>query len=164
VEYITGIEQIKNFVTDLSLVDTVAVDTETTGLTCLDNTLILLQVDVNGNQYIFDCRSLGKKFVTYIVELLNEKKCIFHNAKFDIKFLKHNTGIMLSNIYDTMLGEALTTNGLKSIRHDDRDKMSSLKELVKKYFNVDLSKEERNSFIDNPNVIIDLFLFRCKIS
>lgn len=125
----------------------IGLDTETTGLDWFSDQLTLIQVGNSSWVNVYDVRELPRKSIRYVLELLSTKEVICHNAKFDLHYIYEKTGVLLPKVYDTQLGEALLYAGiLGSYPH--------LKDLVKKYFNVELKKEIRNSFIGNPNVVI----------
>jgi DNA polymerase-1 len=62
---------------------------------------------------------------------------IFHNAKFDIEFLREN-GIETANVFDTMIAEKVLTKGA--------NQSASLAETLYRYFAVDLEKSHRSKF------------------
>jgi DNA polymerase-1 len=62
---------------------------------------------------------------------------IFHNAKFDLEFLREN-GYQTQNIYDTMIAEKVLTKGA--------GQSVSLAETLYRYFAVDLDKSQRAKF------------------
>lgn len=62
---------------------------------------------------------------------------IFHNAKFDLRFLRE-AGHEVANVFDTMVAEKLITRGA--------DQSSSLAETLYRYFAVDLDKSHRQIF------------------
>ena len=62
---------------------------------------------------------------------------IFHNAKFDLEFLKEN-GYRIENVYDTMIAEKVLTRGA--------NQSSSLAETLYRYFAIDLDKSQRAKF------------------
>src|SRR3972149_7093122 len=101
---VTGIEQIGDFINDLSVCTSISLDTESSGLDYFTETFLLLQVKLNNNTYIFDVQNLGKKFITYIVTLIvdSNRQVIGHNIKYDFQVIYHNTGETLKNVYDTM--------------------------------------------------------------
>ncbi len=142
--YITSINQLGNFLKDFKLSTEIALDVESTTLDPFTAILILVQIEVNNNIYIFDARKLGKGFIDYLVQLINDsgKQVLGHNIGFDAKILCIQTGEMLTNLYDTMLVEMLTVQGLKKSYYP------SLKELVLKYFSVTLDKDTRATFKD----------------
>ena len=67
---------------------------------------------------------------------------IFHNAKFDLEFLREN-GYQVSNVFDTMIAEKILTKGA--------GQSSSLAETLYRYFAVDLDKAQRAKFNRNWN-------------
>jgi hypothetical protein len=104
----------------------IAVDLETTGLDCLTDEIVSMAISFEkGTAYniIFPIDKLNATvFVQPILTYLNSKKIIkvFHNAKFDLKFLR-NYGIeLVGEIHDTMVLDYLLdpnrkTHGLKEI-------------------------------------------------
>lgn len=146
---INEISQLGKFVEDLSTTKVIALDTETTGLDVHINPLTLVQIKLNDTIYIFDFRKFGRENLTNIIQRVEDsgKVVLAHNAKFDWKYIYKNTGIKLLNMYDTMLAEVMLTMGVGN-------RFYSLKELITKYLNVEISKEERSEFIDNPNIVL----------
>lgn len=67
---------------------------------------------------------------------------IFHNAKFDLEFLRES-GYTAQNIFDTMLAEKVLTRGA--------NQSASLAETLYRYFAVDLDKSQRAKFNRNWN-------------
>lgn len=74
--------------------------------------------------------------------LLDDPKIIkiFHNAKFDLEFLREN-GHSVQNVFDTMIAEKVLTKGA--------NQSASLAETLYRYFAVDLEKSHRKSFNRN---------------
>ena len=62
---------------------------------------------------------------------------IFHNARFDLDFLKA-VGVQVENVFDTMLAERVLTRGA--------NQSASLAETLYRYFAVDLEKSHRSKF------------------
>lgn len=119
-------------------------DTETQGLSPFDKDILLLQIYDTEETYIFDCRKLYEFFVicSEMNEIIRNKQIIkvFHNAKFDLKFLMHKFGwYYWENIYDTMIAESLIVNG-KSLK-------LGLKQVLNRYLGIEIDKEERNNFV-----------------
>ncbi len=85
--------------------------------------------------------TLGK--LTKILDDANIVK-IFHNAKFDLEFLREN-GYQVSNIFDTMIAEKVLTKGA--------NQSASLAETLYRHFAVDLDKSQREKFNKNWNGI-----------
>jgi len=136
------------FFLNLTLTELIGIDTETTSLDVFLAKWTLLQIGINDVIYILDCRSLSNRFITYIISLLQAsgKPIIAHNSKYDLKIIKLNTGILLTNVLDTMLIESFLFKGLGKVFY-------SLKELVEKYCGVILDKDVRSEF-ENPDVVI----------
>jgi len=137
---IENLTQIQMFQKELLISPTLTIDTECTGLDVFSSTWLLLQVKTLNSIFIFDIRKLGK-YSNYIIELIksSDKLVLLHNAKFDMKVIFVNTGIMLTNVYDSMITEVLINQGVGK-------QFYSLKELVSKYCGVSLDKEIRESF------------------
>jgi len=114
------------------------VDTETEGFDWLVKRMIMFQIGDEDKQYVIDTRFVSIEPLRDILESKNIIK-IFHNAKFDYKFIKHWAHIECENIYDTFLVERVLSCG----RHIGY----GLKDLCKRYLNVELNKEVRNQFI-----------------
>ena len=81
----------------------VGVDTETTGFNWSSDTLLLLQISTDTDNYVFDCTTVDISLLKNMF-LSNNVTKIFHNVKFDYKFLLANN-IITENVYDTMLAE-----------------------------------------------------------
>lgn len=139
---ITKITELDTFRKDLEATDVICLDTETTSLDPFEAELLLVQAYMNGMTYVIDCRILGKKYSTYLVELMeaSNKTVILHNAKFDLKIIKHILGVTLTNVHCTMITETIITNGIG-------DKYPSLQDLVAKYLDITLDKTEQIGFI-----------------
>ena len=114
------------------------VDTETEGFDFTCKKMIMFQIGDADNQYIIDTRFVSIEPLRDVLENKNITK-IFHNAKFDYKFIKRWANITCEGIYDTFLTELVISCG-KSLGY-------GLKDLCKRYLNVELNKEVRNLFI-----------------
>jgi len=122
----------------LKTTNVLAIDTETTGLNWNSDKLLMLQVSSHENNYIFDCQSVDIKILAPMFATKNVLK-IFHNVKFDYKFLLAN-GIVTENIYDTMLVDQVINCGKHSIKY-------SLDSLLDRYLDVFVTKDTRRTFI-----------------
>ena len=115
------------------------VDTETEGLDFTCKKMIMFQIGDEDNQFIIDTRHVSIELLRPILEDANITK-IFHNAKFDYKFIRKWSNITCQGVYDTFLAELVNNCGRKI--------GFGLKDLVKREFNVELNKEIRNKFIN----------------
>ena len=127
--------------------NTVYTDIETTGLDWSKDKILLFQILIDSNIYIIDVRKLGYELLKKFASCLNISKriCVFHNTKFDLKFIWWNTGVLLENVNDTMVTELIINAG-RSVK-----KYYSLKDLAEKYAGIYMEKESRNEFIDFPD-------------
>jgi DNA polymerase-1 len=143
-DYITDTAGMSRVVKEFALTQgDIGFDTETTGLDPYTSSLLLVQLRFGDKTYILDARAIGNKYLTYLIQLINDsgRMVIGHNLKFDEKFIRHNTGEYLKNIFDTMVAYYLIHNGLL------KNNYISYKDLVQKYLNVTIEKEIRNEFI-----------------
>ena len=118
--------------------DVLGVDTETEGFDFTCKKLIMFQIGDQDNQFIIDTRFVSIEPLRDVLENKEITK-IFHNAKFDLKFIRKWFNIQCEGIYDTFLAERVLHCG-KKIGY-------SLKDLCKRYLDVELNKEVRNQFI-----------------
>jgi DNA polymerase-1 len=118
--------------------DVLAIDTETTGLDPYNSKIRLLQISNKEHSYLFDCFVL--KDLSFLKDIFENQKPvkIFHNAKFDIKFLKVHFGFNFENIFDTMLASQIISSGDHSGGH-------SLADVTKRYLNITLDKSSQLS-------------------
>lgn len=144
--YITDINHnaLDVLIYEMESAKTISLDIESNSLDPISGTLLLLQLKVKDKIYIFDTRKFGIKNIKYLLELINvcPAKVIIQNASFDVGFLRTKTGIMLKNIYCTLIAEAIISGG------DNR--YSSLDKLIAKYTkdNISLDKTIRDKFIN----------------
>ena len=114
-----------------------AVDTETNGKEFLLNKIVMFQIGTKDIQYVIDTRDISIEPLRQILEGPTIK--VFHNVKFDYKFIKSNFNIEVENTYDTMLAECVLNCG--------KDKYGySLNHLTQRYLEISLDKEVRNKF------------------
>lgn len=160
--YIDNDREAQKAVDYLSTFDRLGYDTETTGLEIVKNKvkLLLMQLGTEEVAYLFDPRKMDAQILKEILESKSILK-ILHNAKYDYQSTKYDTGIVLRNVFDTMLSYRLLTSGLIEdgqggyVPAGFRDKnkkifpYKSLNFLCQKYLGITLDKEVRKSFTDN---------------
>ena len=114
------------------------VDTETEGFDFTCKKMIMFQIGDEHQQFVVDTRFVSIEPLRNILENKDIIK-IFHNAKFDYKFIKRWANIDVYGVYDTYLVERIINCG-KNIRY-------GLGHLCERYLNVKLNKEIRNQFV-----------------
>lgn len=129
-------------VTAFSRYNTFSFDLETTGLNPLDSRITLCQIGFPDEVYVINT---GKVGINALMPFFADHKWlkIIQNAKFDTKFLIHYYNLKTNSIFDTKLAEHLLTS-------DEAWSSTSLKALAKKYMDIELNKDIRESFINMP--------------
>ena len=112
-------------------------DTETSSLSARKGKLFSVQFsdgDFNVLIPLSERVALGR-----LEEILADPQItkVFHNAKFDLEFLREN-GFQTQNVFCTMVAEKLLTRGA--------NQSCSLAETLYRYFAVDLDKSQRAKF------------------
>ncbi|HLD90876.1 MAG TPA: DNA polymerase [Patescibacteria group bacterium] len=144
--YINKLADAKAALDYINQFDMIEVDTEGTSLSPFDGKLVLLQLGVQGQPFVFDVRKdIGKSEFDVLLfkDLLEDKTKlkVLQNALYDVKMIKHHYSFYINNIYDTMLTEQLLNLGRPYVR-------SSLSVLVQKYLGLSMDKEPRGTFSD----------------
>lgn len=129
----------------LSEETTICVDCETNGLNPLENKVLMVQLGTLKDQYVIDVR--GVDFGKHFKKLLENPKITFvgHNLKFDYNMFKQ-FGIVMDNIYDTMLAEMVIFNDKYSPVYRMKNKRFSLAGVYKHYFDTYIPKTVRDEF------------------
>ncbi|NPV12624.1 MAG: hypothetical protein HPY57_12630 [Ignavibacteria bacterium] len=131
----TTLDEIHEKISKMSFV---SIDTETEGFFDFKNKIILLQIGNKDYQFVINYKNLDFSEINIIKDILKEKVLIFHNSKFDLKFLYNEKfDIRYNNIIDTFILESLLIAG------DENKYKLSLKEVAKKYLDIDLDKTIR---------------------
>ena len=123
---------------DLNLGNTIAVDGEFMGLNFNRDPLCLLQISSgNMDAHIVQLNRENYK-APNLIKLLNNKNItkIFHYARADLTFIKYYLKIEVSNIQDTKIKSRLARS------YSDKH---SLKDLIKEFINIDISKQLQSS-------------------
>ncbi len=112
-------------------------DTETNSLSARTGKILSVQFS-DGDFSVLVPTSEGIPLGKLAAILENPKITkIFHNAKFDLEFLR-TSGYEAQNIFDTMIAEKVLTKGA--------GQSASLAETLYRYFAVDLDKSQRAKF------------------
>lgn len=139
-------DELRKAITALETQPVVGLDTETTELDPYTSRLRLIQLATPDLVYIidFDKFADGDTRKSEALEPLRRLLAaprpikIAHNAKFDAKFLKHNLGIDLGGLFDTLLASQLVGAGDIEERH-------GLETVAERYLNELVDKSERLS-------------------
>lgn len=126
----------------------VGLDTETTGLDCIDDKILLLQLGNEKDQVIFHIETWGfipDKLKKY---LESDRLFILQNSKFDLKFLM-KYGVIVNKIYDTFLVEKLLTKGIQ-------ESGFGLAKLTEKYFDSSMDKSVREDIVKSFKISKDI--------
>lgn len=106
-----------------------AIDTETTGMSFMGSELISIQIGNSEKAFIIDCQYYDYDFIKPYLE---EKEIILQNAGFDLPFL-YAQNIIPNKVYDTLLAEIILSLGVLNYKRD-------LGTLVKRYLDIDIDK------------------------
>lgn len=121
-------------VVNLSGAKCISVDTESSGYFTYYSRICLVQITLNGKNYIID--PMASLDMTLLEPIFNSDKIlkIFHSAPDDVKALKRDFNYNFKNIVDTMYSSKLL-----GMEHN------SLNYLVEYYHSIKLSKTEQKS-------------------
>jgi DNA polymerase I-like protein with 3'-5' exonuclease and polymerase domains len=136
-------EELRLAVEHLNKHSVVGLDTETTDLDPYNARLRLIQLATPDGVRIIDLDAFGDgnhEALAPLKQFLAASRPvkILHNAKFDAKFIKHNLGIDLGGIFDTLLASQLVSAGDIEERH-------GLDVVASRYLNEFVDKSERLS-------------------
>jgi DNA polymerase I-like protein with 3'-5' exonuclease and polymerase domains len=101
-------------------VDEIVVDIETSSLSPRKGRVLGIAISTQPHEGVYITADLVYLNKERFHTLFSEKRCIFHNAKFDIGFLDYEFGFKFPDFEDTMLlhyclEEAVGTHGLKAL-------------------------------------------------
>src|SRR5437660_1027232 len=145
-QLITNTEELQRAVMDLSTRQAVSLDTETTELDPYLGRLRLIQLASPDGVYIVDLNRFAEGDLKLgdalgpLRQMLTASRPIkiAHNAKFDAKFIKHNLGVDIVGLFDTLLASQMVSAGDIEERH-------GLEAIAARYLNEAVDKSERLS-------------------
>jgi DNA polymerase I-like protein with 3'-5' exonuclease and polymerase domains len=145
-QVIKNADELRKAIETLSTQPVVGLDTETTELDPYTSRLRLIQLATTDRVFIVDFDHFangdsGKsEALAPLRRLLASPRPIkiAHNAKFDAKFIKHNLGVDLVGLFDTLLASQLVGAGDIEERH-------GLETVASRYLNEAVDKSERLS-------------------
>lgn len=131
----------------LKTASSIGLDVEGSSLDPFLATLLLIQISFKDEEtFVINAGKTDDRIIKRLLEYIvdNEIVAIGHNIKYDMKMLYHNYNVLLLNVFDTMISEALTKPGISS-------RYASLESLMQKYCNITMKKDVRNTFIDKTD-------------
>ena len=139
-------EELRKAIEILTAQPVVGLDTETTELDPFTSRLRLIQLAAPDCVFIFDFDHFSNGDAAQSDALAPLRRLlaaprpikIAHNAKFDAKFIKHNLGVDLGGLFDTLLASQLVGAGDIEERH-------GLETVASRYLNQAVDKTERLS-------------------
>lgn len=98
----------------------ISVDTETTSLSPRQGNIIGFVFSTAAHEGVFVDAHIIEHYYDEFEEIFRTKKCVFHNAKFDIQFISHEYGFEFPDYEDTLLlhyclDESVGSHGLKQL-------------------------------------------------
>src|SRR2546422_5736370 len=144
-QLVTNGEELRRAVDELSTKHAIGLDTETTDLDPYTARLRLIQLASPDGVRIVDLQVFNEDMKrSEEIESLRQMLAaprpikIAHNAKFDAKFIKHNLGVDIGGLFDTLLASQLVSAGDIEQRH-------GLEAIAGRYLNEAVDKSERLS-------------------
>ncbi|MBL8195938.1 MAG: hypothetical protein JNM06_19250 [Blastocatellia bacterium] len=119
--------------------EAIGLDTETTGLDPYTSKLRLIQLSNTKQAFIIDLfktPTLAQELKGLFLAETPIK--VLHNAKFDLKMIKHHLGLTIKSIFDTMLASKLISGGREGQSH-------SLAQTALRFLNIGVDKTEQTS-------------------
>ncbi len=132
----------------------IGLDTETTSFDPHLGRLRLIQMSNGRTTVVIDLDAFSEMIapgdnetLAPLRRLLSDKTKIkfIHNAKFDVKWIKHHLGVEVAGVFDTMLASILLAAG-------DQEKRHSLAEASLNFLQVEVDKSEQSSDWSNPEL------------
>src|SRR5438067_4542745 len=145
-QVVTSPEELRRAVEDLATRNAIGLDTETTDLDPYLARLRLIQLATSDRVYIVDFNHFAdgdpkqSDVLAPLRKLLTSPRPIkiAHNAKFDAQFIKHNLGVDIVGLFDTLLASQMVSAGDIEERH-------GLEAIAGRYLNEAVDKSERLS-------------------
>jgi DNA polymerase I len=140
---VTTETQLRAMLQKLSGAQTIFVDTETTHLDPHRARLLMIQIYAPElGAFVIDCtKGLNLDLLSRLWED-NTLRKVFHNAAYDLKIIFHNFGILLTNVYDTMITERMLTAGYIGLQ-------ASLQAVAQRRLEITLDKSVRATFTES---------------
>lgn len=143
-QYVTDAAGVERSIEELGREKRLGFDTETTELDPYKGKLRLVQISSGRTTYVFDLFAFGDPKTAEGLEplrgLLADASIlkVAHNAKFDLKWIRHHLGCETNGVFDTYLASVLIAAG-------DSDRRHSLADVAKFFTDTELDKSEQVS-------------------
>lgn len=133
-EYLDGVDEVDRFLTEISDVKELALDTEGASFHRFLDRIYLLQLSTRQRSAIIDPLPIGSP--QKLGQLLESKdvEVVFHDADYDLRLLHQDYGWHVTNIFDTRIAAQLL--GIKSF---------GLAALLEQFFDVKLDKKHQRA-------------------
>jgi DNA polymerase I-like protein with 3'-5' exonuclease and polymerase domains len=112
--------QLDSYIKELEDATTLVVDIETTSVSPHTGVILGIAISTRPHQGLYVSSELVYKHKQWFHDLFKNRKCIFHNSKFDTNYMETEIGFEFPDYEDTMLlhyclEEAVGTHGLKPL-------------------------------------------------
>jgi len=112
--------QLDSYMKELEDATTLVVDIETTSVSPHTGVILGIAISTRPHQGLYVSSELVYKHKQWFHDLFKNRKCIFHNSKFDTNYMETEIGFEFPDYEDTMLlhyclEEAVGTHGLKPL-------------------------------------------------
>lgn len=112
--------QLDTYIKELEDATTLVVDIETTSVSPHTGVILGIAISTRPHQGLYVSSELVYKHKQWFHNLFKDRKCIFHNSKFDTNYMETEIGFEFPDYEDTMLlhyclEEAVGTHGLKPL-------------------------------------------------
>lgn len=119
-EHITTIESFARYIGKMREARVIAVDIETNSLSSRKGSIIGFVFSTKPDEGVYVEPDIVDHFYSELEEIFKTTKCVFHNSKFDIPFIKRDFGFEFPDFEDTLLlhyclDESIGTHGLKAL-------------------------------------------------
>jgi DNA polymerase I-like protein with 3'-5' exonuclease and polymerase domains len=119
-EHFTDVDSFRPYLQKMKDADVIGVDTETSALSPRKGTIIGFVFSTEPHEGVYVDPDVVEYFYKELDEIFRTTKCVFHNAKFDLAFIKYDFGFEFPDFEDTMLlhyclDESVGTHGLKQL-------------------------------------------------
>lgn len=98
-------EKLAGFLPQLSAASWIALDTEADSLHAYPEKLCLIQISIEGSDYLVE--PLAGLELTSVFDVLGQHELILHGADYDLRLLRRDCGFVPTTIFDTMLASRL---------------------------------------------------------